>query len=276
MGRIPATTSAEVRHHYDVEVELAERLRSASKEERLAGLYISIYAERLERIQDHPLLLRSLDEVARERATIPQLRLLETYLSPDVVFMEIGPGDCALALAVAERVSEVYAVDVTDALLHDPRRPDNFRFVSTNGVEIAVPPGKVDLAFSYQVLEHLHPEDAQDHLQEVHTALRPGGRFICITPNRLSGPWDISRRFDSAAKGLHLKEYTLSEQADLLRACGFEVSFFGSLLGHHFLRRMPEAPIRVLERALARGPRRVARYAAMGLATVKIVATKPG
>ena len=139
MGRIPATTSAEVRHHYDVEVELAERLGSTSKEERLAGLYVSIYAERLERIQDHPLMLRSLDEVARERATIPQLRLLETYLAPDVVFMEIGPGDCALALAVAERVSEVYAVDVTDGLLHDPRRPDNFRFVSTNGVRDSAP-----------------------------------------------------------------------------------------------------------------------------------------
>src|SRR3954452_263765 len=123
------TTDAALRHHYDVEVELAERLRSAPKEERVTGLYASIYAERLERIASHPLLLRSLDENARHQATTPQLRLLEPYLAPGVVFMEVGPGDCALSLAVAGRVKAVYAIDVTDGLLHDPHRPPNFHFI---------------------------------------------------------------------------------------------------------------------------------------------------
>jgi len=104
------------RRHYEVEVELASRLRAASKEERLAGLYASIYRARLERIPSHPLLLQSRDALARDRASRPQFRLLEPYLAPDGIVVEVGPGDCAVALAVASRVKTVYAVDVTDAL----------------------------------------------------------------------------------------------------------------------------------------------------------------
>src|SRR5262245_60341966 len=120
------SASSAARRHYEVEVELAARLRAASQEERLGGLYEAVYAERLERIDTHPLLVRSKDAAARDRATVPQLRLLEPFLAPDLVFMEVGPGDCALALAVAARVKTVFAVDVTDGLLHDPRRPENF------------------------------------------------------------------------------------------------------------------------------------------------------
>src|SRR6266516_5554273 len=109
--------------HYQVEVELADRLRSASKEERRAGLYASIYRERIERIPMHPLLVRSKDSDARDRATRLQLRLLAPWLSRGSVFVEIGPGDCALALAVAARVKTVYAVDVTDVLVNEVAVP---------------------------------------------------------------------------------------------------------------------------------------------------------
>src|SRR5437870_12048131 len=104
------------RQHYEVEVELADRLRDASRQERLSGLYSAVYAERLTRIPAHPLLVRSQDRVERERAVQAQLRLLLPFLAPDTAFMEVGPGDCWLALAVAARVKTVYAVDVTDSL----------------------------------------------------------------------------------------------------------------------------------------------------------------
>jgi len=265
----------QIQHHYGVEVELAGRLRRATKAERLDGLYSSIYAERLERIPAHPLLIRARDPVAQAREAARQLRLLAPFLDPAGVFLEVGPGDCALAFAVASCVKFVYAVDVTDALIGDSPRPENFEFVHTNGVAIPLPGEAADVAYSNQVLEHLHPDDAYDHLQGVHAALVPGGRLICVTPNRLSGPWDISRHFDETATGLHLKEYTLSELADLLRSVGFTVDMLVSYHGRHLLTHVPEPPLRGLERALARFPRQIGRRAASGLVAVKVLATKP-
>jgi len=264
----------ETRKHYEVEVELAGRLRRASKEERLGGLYASIYRERLERIPAHPLLVRSRDAQARDRASSAQLRLLAPLLTRDTVFLEVGPGDCALAMAVAAQVKQVYAADVTDALVADENRPPNFRLVNSNGVSVPVPAGSVDLAYSNQVLEHLHPEDAYDHLEAVYRTLVPGGRFICVTPNRLSGPWDVSRRYDEIATGLHLKEYTLSEEVDLLRKVGFKVSLFASLHGHR-ISALSESPVRLFESLLEVLPRRVRRPSASCLAAVKAMATKP-
>ena len=34
------------------------------------------------------------------------------------------------------------------------------------------------------------------------------GVYICITPNRVSGPHDVSRGFDEVATGFHMHEYT--------------------------------------------------------------------
>src|SRR5687768_10733530 len=104
---------AAIRRHYEVEVELAERLRAAREEERRSGLYAAIYEERLRRIPSHPLVVRANDPSARAAATEPQVRLLTPWLTPDTVFLEVGPGDCAVTLAVARRVAHVYAVDVT-------------------------------------------------------------------------------------------------------------------------------------------------------------------
>ena len=264
----------DAREHYEIEVELAERLRRASKEQRVGGLYASIYRERLERIPDHPLLVRSRDAQARRRASSTQLRLLTPLLTSGTVFLEVGPGDCDLAMAVATQVKQVYAVDVTDALVAGEDRPPNFQLVSSNGVTVPLPAETVDLAYSNQVLEHLHPDDAYDHLQAIYRTLMPGGRFICVTPNRLSGPWDVSRHHDEIAAGLHLKEYTITEEVDLLRKVGFKVSLFASFYGHR-ISALPQSPVRHFEALLDALPRRLRRPLASCLAAVKAMATKP-
>lgn len=270
----PPASDEATRQHYAVEVELAARLRAASRDERLNGLYAATYSARLERIPSHPLLVQSRDPLARKRASRPQFRLLEPYLVPDAVFVEVGPGDCTVALAATDRVKTVYAVDVTHALVPD-QVPENFHFVHSNGVDVPVPGGTAHLVYSNQVLEHLHPDDAYEHLLAIQRALAPGGRFICITPNRLSGPWDVSRQFDRTATGLHLKEYTLSEEIDLLRSVGFDVWLFASYQGRHLLRRVPESPVRLIERVLEHFPTKVRRGGTAGLVAVKVMATKP-
>ena len=70
-------------------------------------------------------------------------------------------------------------------------------------------------------MEHLHPEDAEAQLRAVAAALAPSGVYVCITPNALSGPHDISKHFDPVPTGLHLREYTNAELRRLMRAAGF-------------------------------------------------------
>jgi predicted SAM-dependent methyltransferase len=80
-------------------------------------------------------------------------------------------------------------------------------------------------------MEHLHPDDAAAQLQEVHRVLRPGGRYVCVTPSRVNGPHDCSAYFDDLpcpiqgghyqATGFHLKEYTTRELVALFKDTGF-------------------------------------------------------
>jgi 2-polyprenyl-3-methyl-5-hydroxy-6-metoxy-1,4-benzoquinol methylase len=67
--------------------------------------------------------------------------------------------------------------------------------------------GFFDLVVSQQVIEHVHPEDVPIHLREVARVLRAGGTVAIETPNRRTGPQDVSRGFAVEAEGLHLREW---------------------------------------------------------------------
>lgn len=84
-----------------------------------------------------------------------------------------------------------------------------------------VPDGSIDFAILHQLMEHLHPDDALEQLNNILKALRKGGKYLCITPNRISGPHDVSVHFDSEAAGLHLKEYKYSELVRIFKDAGF-------------------------------------------------------
>ncbi len=231
-------TMGQIRQQYEVETELAERLRNTPKSERTRA-YGEIYSELCRRVPDHPSLTRAADldysaAVAREK-----LALLRAYLRPETVFLEVGAGDCRLSLQVAETVKQVYALEVSREITkHAASRP-NFEIVISNGTDIPVPPGSIDLAFSFQVMEHIHPEDAREQLGNVLLALAPGGMYMCLTPNRLSGPHDVSKYFDDTARGMHLREYSVGETAELFRRAGFRrVTAMAGTLG-----RFVELPV---------------------------------
>ena len=54
----------------------------------------------------------------------------------------------------------------------------NLDIVITDGVSLPVEPGSVDVAYSDQLMEHLHPDDAVAQLENVVRAIRPGGVYI--------------------------------------------------------------------------------------------------
>jgi SAM-dependent methyltransferase len=205
--------------HYQVEKELSDRLRGANREQR-RSLYPLVYDELFQRVLDHPQLKHK--SAGHSRSEVRNLqKLLRPYLSPHQTFLEIGTGDCALASEIAPLVAKVYAVDVSAAIVDNAKLPPNVELLLSDGCTVPCPKNDVDVAFSNQVMEHLHPEDALFQLRDIYDVLKPNGLYVCLTPNRLSGPHDISLFFDETATGFHLKEYTFGELAGLFRKVGF-------------------------------------------------------
>lgn len=273
-----ARPAEQVRAHYDIERELAARLRAASREERRT-LYTSLYDELFRRVPHHPQLARKEDAGATSAEVQHKMRLVGRYLRREDTFLEIGPGDCAFSFEVAERVASVIAIDVSTEVVKRRRAPPNFTLVVSDGSAIPVPTNSVDVAYSNQLMEHLHPDDAEAQLRAVFAALKPHGRYICITPSRHSGPHDVSRHFDEEATGFHLHEYSYAEICALFRKIGF-VSFAAYVGGKGLYMRCPVTLLRVAERTLALLPRSIGRrlarsHAGRAVFGLNLVACKP-
>lgn len=216
-------TREQLRRHYEVEHELAQRLLHSTREQRTA-LFRTLYDELFERVPDHPRKRRRESEEDTRRAVAGRMALLRDFLPGAGTFLEIAPGDCTLAFEVCRRVKQVLAVDISDQT--GGRRPasPNFKLIVYDGYRLDIPDESVDLAFSYQFLEHLHPDDVEGHFALVRRVLKPGGAYIFATPHRFSGPHDVSRHFTLEPTGFHLKEWTYREMWALLRRVGFSTA----------------------------------------------------
>lgn len=203
-----------------VEKELAARLLAAPREER-RFLYGEVYDELFRRLPHQPQLAQRTDPAAQAELVRLQAALLGDFLGPDTELVEVGSGDCALALHLAARLRRVTVVEASREIVAGLELPANFALVEARGAACDLPDGSADLAFSCHFVEHLHPDDAREHVAEMFRILRPGGRYVVVTPNRIYGPHDVSRYFADEALGLHLREYTHGELAGLLREAGF-------------------------------------------------------
>jgi SAM-dependent methyltransferase len=245
-------SAEQVREHYEIEKALAAQLRGGTADER-KQLYGKLYDEMYRRVPHHPQLTRKVSAEETRLALSRQLKFLTRFLGKDTTYLEVGPGDCALTFEVAKRVRKAIGVDVSAEVTSSDRHCANLELILSDGTSIPVPPGSIDVAYSNQLMEHLHPDDARTQLLNLSRALRPGGVYVCMTPNRLTGPHDISRDFDTVATGFHLREYTNAELIDLFHACGFgRVRIYSALRGHAF--PLPVRPLLALERWLVRQP----------------------
>ncbi len=91
--------------------ETAERL-----EEERRVLYTEVYDELLKRIRHHPLLQGRRTPEDVQRMVDEQLAKLAPYISRNTVFLEVGASGCALSTAMAQRVNQVIAVDVSNEI----------------------------------------------------------------------------------------------------------------------------------------------------------------
>jgi SAM-dependent methyltransferase len=260
----PRRTPEQLRNHYEVERSLAARLKATRTWEERARIFSAMYGDLFTKVPDHPrLTIRTSPE--DERVQIErQLALLRGNLTPQTEYVEFGAGTCALAFAVSRLVLRARVVEIADQIPAGIERPRNFELVLYDGHNLDLPAETVDVVFSNQFVEHLHLDDAAWHFSTVHRMLRFGGRYVLTTPERWTGPHDISRGFSETAEGFHLKEWTYGELRELARQTGFRrctatwivkgnplpTSFGAMLAAEALLSKLPVGPRRRIGRYL--------------------------
>jgi SAM-dependent methyltransferase len=213
-----------LRHQFEVEQDLARRLRHSTREGR-TELFKTLYGELFQRVPDHPRLTRRDTPESSATAVRSQMQLLKPVLKPDVTLLEFAPGDCRLSKAAAAHCSQVIGVDISDQRSPTDSFPENFQLLVYDGYTLPLPDASVDAVFSYQFLEHLHPDDVAPHFAQVSRVLKKGGVYILDTPHRHSGPHDIARYFTTDLVCLHMREWTYKELRKLGAEYGLTQSY---------------------------------------------------
>lgn len=210
-----------LREEYDFECILHNRLMSATQQER-KHLYTKVYDELLRKFPDNGMLAHKLDKNLSKRQVRNAMRILRPWLRKNLKFLEIGPGNCSLSFEVCKHVEKVYGVDVSYELTENEMNPKNFKLIISDGTSVPIDPNTIDLAYSNQYMEHIHPEDMVEQLENIFAALKHGGIYICRTPHKQSGPHDISKWFSETTDGMHLIEYTYNDLNSIFRRIGFK------------------------------------------------------
>ena len=208
---------------YELEVEYAEILKNTSNSAERGKLYHELYDKYFKKLPAHPLLLRSKDKKYIEEKVKRTIRFLYPYINPSTHFMEIGSGDCSLTIGLSAHVKEVVGVDVSEEIMPEKSGlPENVKlYVSRDGTTLPFQQNYFHIAYSNQLIEHLHPDDAKIHIMNVRQILTKNGQYIFQTPHMFFGPHDVSVFFHNTPVGFHLKEYCNFELYFLLKKVGF-------------------------------------------------------
>ncbi|HEX3337217.1 MAG TPA: methyltransferase domain-containing protein [Jatrophihabitans sp.] len=133
------------------------------------------------------------------------------------IVLEVGCGEGYGTSRLASRAERIVGLDYDAATIaHAAATYPRARFVRGNLAALPVASESVHVLATLQVIEHVwdHPQFVAECLR----VLRPGGRLIVTTPNRLT----FSPGRDEPVNPFHTREFTAAELVALLEKCGFE------------------------------------------------------
>lgn len=223
-GNVPdcEITEEMVLQHWELEKALTQELLESTPENRwevFERCYTALYGE-LQWLNERtrvgtastPSALRYADWLAMIGPSARRIYEIGSGKGDMIKYLASCGYECKGAEITSER-GEKHVGDVA-----------NLSWGITDGIHLDrfEDPNAWDAVITNQVIEHFHPDDVLEHFASAYCILRSGGRYIGCTPHRAVGPSDLSAVFNyEVASGMHLKEYTNSEIASLLRKAGF-------------------------------------------------------
>jgi len=172
-------------------------------------------------------------------------RLVQPFIGDRTgTLLDFGCGTGSQTLLFADAFHRVVGVDVDAASIQKFRDtivcrslPERVEAIQYDGCSLPLPEASVDLAISFEVLEHVL--DEQRALAELYRVIKPGGRLAMSVPNRwwifethgAALPllkWNRVPFFSWLPKPLHdrwarARIYSRGEITRKLRASGFEI-----------------------------------------------------
>jgi ubiquinone/menaquinone biosynthesis C-methylase UbiE/DNA-binding transcriptional ArsR family regulator len=140
-------------------------------------------------------------------------------LMPPMVIADLGAGEGAFALLLAQQATKVIAVDTSAKMIEVGREQAqrhgvrNVEYRLGDMEEVPIDDGSVDLVFFSQSLHHaLHPDRA---VHEAWRILKPGGRVVIL---------DLAKHRFEEARELYADEwlgFSESELESMLERAGF-------------------------------------------------------
>jgi hypothetical protein len=100
-------TADRLRAHFEIERQLARRLKEAPAAER-AGGYGEVYNDLFRLVPDHPQLASQSSGLRRQNIA-RELQMLCPFIHATDVILEVGAGDCLLSKELANKAREVHA-----------------------------------------------------------------------------------------------------------------------------------------------------------------------
>ena len=256
-------TVQQIWNHYQVERALASKLKQSDREGRRT-IYATMYEELFLKVPDHPRLTTRDSAEMTAAAIQSKMKVIRRFVNRETVFAEFAPGDCKFAMKLCRQVRFVYGIDISDQRGQTITAPVNFKLIVYNGYHLELEENSVDVVFSDQLIEHLHPEDTIHHFQLVQKILKKNGLYVFRTPHSFCGPHDISGYFSDEAEGFHLKEWTYQELAAVLSELKFS-SWRGILSVKGVCMSLPAPFFVLIEKMLGTLPRNLKRLAARHL-----------
>lgn len=203
---------------YLIEKKLRERILKSKKTER-HEIIAAAYEELFISFPDHDVFHVS----DKDRLRVGRLSagLIAPLLPPQGRILEVGCGRGDTINSLSSMGFSCWGVEASQVMVKMARMQNNAVVVQGMADQLEFDDGFFDCVFSQEMIEHMHPEDLPGHFREAYRVLRSEGFFSVETPNRTTGPQDVSRSFSNIAQGLHLKEYSVAELIRMFRDNGF-------------------------------------------------------
>ena len=149
------------------------------------------------------------------------------YLDSKVVVdAACGAGEGSFLFAKSN-AKMVEAFDIEESSIAEAKSKfnlPNLSFNIGNCLKLPLGDGFADLYISLETIEHINEDKL--FLDEVKRVLKPGGIFICSTPNRtITNPGTSMK--DNPRNPFHIREYSKEDLNELLEAKFADVEIFG-------------------------------------------------